>query len=236
MPQLPDSMLGLLARYDREAERTARVGMLLPWANQVVETELPLLGLRHTVFHHARLVPASRTTAVDDSFWHGLREAAAGAMDSMRHLPLDLTLLACTSAGFSGGPPLPPGVVTAFDALIETLRAGGASRVVLATPYPQEVTDAEAASLEEAGIQVTDQVCLGMTDGYPDVTSENIHAMFHRLSPCSVRAADAAVLSCTGWHTLRLLPELEREFGIPVLSSNVAMALHAARPVIGATP
>ncbi|WP_229876757.1 maleate cis-trans isomerase family protein [Streptomyces nojiriensis] len=236
MSQRPDSMLGLLSQYDWQAERTVRVGMLLPWANQVVETELPRLGLRHTVFHHARLVPASRTTAVDDSFWHGLRDAAGDAMDSLRHLPLDLTVLACTSAGFTGGPPLPPGVVTAFDALTDTLMAIGASRVVLATPYPQEVTDAEAAALEEAGIQVTARVCLGLADGYPEVAPDKIRTMLHQLPPGLVRAADAVVLSCTGWHTLNLLPELERDLGIPVLSSNVAMALHAARLVIGATP
>lgn len=229
-------MLGLLAHYDGQAERTARVGMLLPWANQVVESELPRLGLRHTVFHHARLVPASRTTAVDDSFWHGLRDAAGAAMDSMIHLPLDLTVLACTSAGFTGGQPLPAGVVTAFDALTDTLTAVGALRVVLATPYPQDVTDAEAAALGEVGIEVTARVCLGLADGYPDVTPDKIRTILHRL-PCGpIRAADAVVLSCTGWNTLGLLPELERELGTPVLSSNVAMALHAARLVIGATP
>ncbi|WP_328299235.1 hypothetical protein OG389_16455 [Streptomyces sp. NBC_00435] len=235
MPQRPDSMLGLLSRYDGQAERTVRVGVLLPWANQVVESELPRLGLRHTVFHHARLVPASRTTAVDDSFWHGLRDAAGAAMDSMRHLPLDGTVLACTSAGFTGGPSLPPGVVTAFDALTATLTAVGASQVVLAAPYPQEVTDAEAGALEEAGIQVTARVCLGLADGYPEVMPGKIRTMLHQLPPEPIRDADVVVLSCTGWQTLNLLPELERDLGRPVLSSNVAMALHAARLAIGAT-
>ena len=83
--------------------------MLLPWANVAVETELPRLGLTHSVFHHARLVPASRTTAVDDSFWHGLREATGGALDSLSHVPLDAVVLACTSAGFTDGPAMPPG-------------------------------------------------------------------------------------------------------------------------------
>jgi maleate cis-trans isomerase len=35
------------------------------------------------------------------------------------------------------------------------------------------------------------------------------------------------VLSCTGWPTLGLLAGLEDSFGIAVLSSNLAMAIHA---------
>ncbi|MGW0824728.1 hypothetical protein [Streptomyces sp. NPDC002845] len=84
---------------DPDAVVRRRVGVLLPWANMAVEEELPQLGEQGVVFHYARLVPASRTTAVDDSFWHGLRAASASAVDSMRHLPLDATVLACTSAG-----------------------------------------------------------------------------------------------------------------------------------------
>ncbi len=135
MPPPLDGTLATLAAVDAASDRTVRAGLLLPWANVAVETELARLGLRHTVFHHARLVPASRTTAIDASFWHGLREASAQALDSLSHIPLDAVMLACTSAGFTGGPPLPGGVRTAFDALVQALAATGTSRVVLVTPY-----------------------------------------------------------------------------------------------------
>lgn len=229
----PDGTLATLAALDAAADRTVRVGLLLPWANVAVETELARLGLRHTVFHHARLVPASRTTAIDASFWHGLREASAQALDSLSHIPLDAVMLACTSAGFTGGPPLPDGVFTAFDALLRALTEAAVARVVLVTPYPAPVTEAEAAAFAEAGVEVLAHASLGLDDGYPEVTPDQILALVGQLPEDAVWSAEAVVLSCTGWHTLPVITELEHRFGRPVLSSNLAMALLAARARAG---
>ncbi|MEN2416510.1 hypothetical protein AABB02_00160 [Streptomyces rimosus] len=232
-----DDAFGLLALWDGQAERTVRIGMLLPWANVAVEDELPRLGLSHTVFHYTRLVPASRTTAVDAAFWHGLRSAAAGGLDALSPVPLDAVFLACTSAGFPTGPAppaLPPGVLTAFDALTGVLTHLGVRRIVLATPYPQEVTAAEAAALAAYGIETTAHTSLGLADGYPTVTADQIRTLVRHLPPVALRTADAVVLSCTGWHTLPVLAELQQALGVPVFSSTLAMALYAARLAMGA--
>ncbi|MFE3737728.1 hypothetical protein [Streptomyces sp. NPDC059134] len=226
-------MLTTLAALDAAADHTARAGLLLPWANVAVETELARLGLRHTVFHHARLVPASRTTAIDASFWHGLREASAQALDSLAHIPLDAVMLACTSAGFTDGPPLPSGVFTAFDALVQALNEAAVADVVLVTPYPAPVTEAEAAALADAGVKVLAHASLGLADGYPEVTPEQILALVGQLPEDAVGSAEAVVLSCTGWHTLPVITDLEHRFGKPVLSSNLAMALLATRARAG---
>jgi maleate isomerase len=233
LQQLPDGTLATLAALDAAADRTLRTGLLLPWANVAVETELSRLGLRHTVFHHARLVPASRTTAVDASFWHGLREASAQAMDSLSHISLDAVVLACTSAGFTDGPPLPSGVVTAFDALLQALAEAAARRIVLFTPYPAPVTAAEAVALSEAGVEVLAYVSLGLDDGYPEVTPDQVLGLVQQLPKEAVESADAIVLSCTGWHTLPVVSELERRLRKPVFSSNLAIALLAARACAG---
>ncbi|MFE9424300.1 hypothetical protein ACFYNO_15180 [Kitasatospora sp. NPDC006697] len=229
MPQLPDGSLAALTALDSAATHITRVGLLLPWANVAVETEMPRLGLQNTVFHHARLVPASRTTAVDDAFWHGLRDASAQALDSLSHLALDAVVLACTSAGFTGGPPLPTGVFTAFDALLDALAAQGLEQIVLATPYPEPVTEAEAAALAEAGIDVLAHASLGLDDGYPRIPPERILALVDQLPDKALEEAEAVVLSCTGWLTLPVVAELELSLGKPVFSSNLAMALLAAR-------
>ncbi|AWK12317.1 hypothetical protein DDQ41_29180 [Streptomyces spongiicola] len=229
----PDGTLTTLQALDAAAGRTIRVGLLLPWANVAVESELPRLNLRHTVFHHARLMPASRTTAIDASFWHGLREASVRALDSLLHVPLDVVMLACTSAHFTGGPPLPSGVLTAFDALLHALGEVAEARVVLVTPYPEPVTEAEAAAFTAAGVEVLAHASLGLTDGYPRVTREQVIALVERIPQDAVDAAGALVLSCTGWHTLPVIDELEHRLGKPVLSSNLAMALLAVRVPAG---
>ncbi|KPC62599.1 maleate cis-trans isomerase family protein [Streptomyces chattanoogensis] len=236
MQPLPDGALATLAALDAAADRAVRIGLLLPWANIAVETELARLGLRNTVFHHARLVPASRTTAVDASFWHGLREASTQALDSLSHIPLDGVILACTSAGFTDGPPLPSGVSTAFDALLRALAEADVSRVVLVTPYPAQVTEAEGTALAEAGVEVLAHGSLGLDDGYPDVTPDRILRLVEQLPKEAVLSAEAVVLSCTGWHTLPVITELEHRFGKPVFSSNLAIALLAARACAGVGP
>lgn len=234
MPRPPEHTLDLLADLDAAGARTVRVGVLLPWANVAVEAELPRLGLTHTVFHHARLVPESRTTAVDDSFWNGLRKAAAGALDSLSHVPLDAVVLACTSAGFTGGPAMPQGVVTAFDALVRCLTEARFRRVVLATPYPSHVTAAESDALGRAGIDVLAHVSLGLDDGYPAVDTERVRDLTATLPEEAVGAADAVVLSCTGWHTLPIVRDVEQATGKPVITSNLAIGLLAARLSAGA--
>lgn len=209
--------------------------MLLPWANVAVETELPRLRLQHTVFHHARLVPGSGTTAIDESFWHGLRAASTAALGSLSHIELDAVVLACTSAAFTGGPPLPAGITTAFDAVLAALTATAVTRVVLATPYPAAVTEAETIAFAEAGIDVLGHASLGLDDGYPLVTTDTVLALVDKLPQHAADAAQAVVLSCTGWHTLQAVAELEQRLRIPVLSSNLAMALLAARLSSGVT-
>ncbi|MFJ9795450.1 hypothetical protein [Streptomyces sp. NPDC101145] len=233
MHALPDGTLTTLAALDAAADRTIRAGLLLPWANVAVESELPRLNLRHTAFHHARLVPPSRTTAIDASFWHGLREASVQALDSLSHVPLDVVMLACTSAHFTSGPPLPSGVFTAFDALLQALTEAAVERVVLVTPYPQAVTEAEAAAFNESGVEVLAHASLGLTDGYPEVTPDQVLAVVERLPQDAVDTAGSVVLSCTGWHTLPVIHDLERRLRKPVLSSNLAMALLAARVPVG---
>ncbi|WP_381563565.1 hypothetical protein [Streptomyces eurythermus] len=209
----------------------------MPWANVVIEEELPLLAPDGVVFHYARLVPASRTTAIDSRFWDGLRGAASIAVDSMRHIPLDATLLGCTSAGFTeGATPVPEGLVTAFDALLTELARLGTCRVVLATPYPDDVTRTEAAALDSHGVEVLASAALGLTDGYPQIDPRRAESLVLNMPERALREADAVVLSCTGWRTLPILAELAQRTDRPVVSSVSAMAGYSAHLVQGATP
>lgn len=227
---MPDSPSPRASAQTAAGPSRRHVGVLLPWANQAVEEELPHLLPRHVVCHYARLVPASRTTAVDDAFWHGLRDAATAAVDSLQHLPLAATVLACTSAGFTTGPPLPHGVVTAFDALTDVLDHDHHRRIVLATPYPHHVTHAEARALADRGFDVLAETSLDLADGYPAIPQAGIRTLVTALAPAALRRADALVLSCTGWRTLPLLDDLAQELGLPVISSNAAIARYANGP------
>lgn len=96
----PKSALDLTTAAHTMAGRTLHVGVLVPWANTVVEAELPQLRPDDVVFHYARLVPPDQSTVLDEGFLDGLRAAVPSALASMSRLPLETVLLACTSAGF----------------------------------------------------------------------------------------------------------------------------------------
>jgi maleate isomerase len=214
--------------------RVQHAGVLVPWANSVVEAELPCWAGRSVIWHYARLVPPSGGTALDEGFLSGLLTAAPAALDQLAALPLQRVYLACTSAAFmfprqarnvAAGARIP--VVTAFDAILAALQQRRAGRIVLATPYPAKVSDAEADMFWECGITVTGHATLDSSDGYAEIAREQIRALTRQAGSRAIKEAQAIVLSCTGWPTFGLEKVLRRELGVEVISSNGAIAAHA---------
>ncbi|MGP3961725.1 aspartate/glutamate racemase family protein [Nonomuraea sp. 3N208] len=212
----------------------SHVGVLVPWANAVVETELPEWGRGRTVWHYARLVPAHGGTALDDDFLSGLIEAVPGALHQLSRLPLGRVYLACTSAAFTQldrftevATGSPVRVVSAFEAILAQLRSHGARKIALVTPYPDEITEVEVIQFAEQGVIVTGSASLGQADGYAEVTLNQQAALVDQLRKEAVQQADTIVLSCTGWPTRVAIKMLRRRLGRPVTSSNKAIALHA---------
>jgi maleate isomerase len=217
-----------------ERRRVQRAGVLVPWANSVVEAELPRWAGTSVAWHYARLVPPSRGTALDEDFLAGLLAAAPAALGQLAALPLQRVYLACTSAAFmfpgqaqtaAAGTRVP--VVTAFDAILAALRQWHCNRIVLLTPYPAKVCEAEADTFGNHGITVTGHATLNLRDGYSAIGPGQIQDLARRAGTPAVEEAQAIVLSCTGWPTWGLEKVLAREHGKRVVSSNLAVVTHA---------
>jgi maleate isomerase len=216
--------------------RPAHAGVLVPWANTVVEAELHRTAGSPVIWHYARLVPASRTTGLDARFLRGLLNAVPAALAQLSALPLRQVYLACTSAAFMypeaaelARRNAPVDLVSAFDAVTAELSRLAVRRIVLVTPYPDEVTGSEARMFGRCGVTVTGSASLGLDDGYDTVSREQVEELIREAGRAAIAEAEAVVLSCTGWPTLDLIPELQRDLGKPVISSNLAIGLHAQR-------
>ena len=216
--------------------RVQHAGVLVPWANSVVEAELPQWAGRLVAWHYARLVPPSGGTALNEDFLAGLLMAVPAALGQLAPLPLERVYLACTSAAFmlpsrakaaAAGARVP--VVTAFDAIIAALEQRQAGRIVLLTPYPERVCEAEADMFRDHGITVTARATLNLADGYSAIEPVQVRDLARQVSARAVEEAQAIVLSCTGWPTFGLEKVLARESGKEVLSSNRAIVAHALR-------
>lgn len=227
------SALAELAMQVSALSAPIHVGVLVPWANTVIEHELPQMAPKKLRWHYARLVPPSRTTALDSAFIDGLVEAIPDAQRQLAKLPLAAVCFGCTSASSAhrdvGTRSDGVRFVSAFDALVDALELLQARRVALLTPYPDDVTAQEADQLASFDLTVVTWHALGLADSYDLVDPDTLTDAFHRLVADTGHAhLDAIVISCTNLPTLDLVPTWERSSGLPVLTSNLAMAISAA--------
>jgi maleate isomerase len=218
----------------QQMQQTVHVGALVPWANLAMEAELPFIFPGRMVWHFARLVPPSQTTEIDTDFLQGMIEAIPPATFAFSRLPLDVLVFGCTSASFSYSELVAGRLqaasttrpfLTAFTAIEHVLHYFDARRIVLLTPYEGTITQAEVQAFTESGIEVLGASALGYRDGIGDIETDALLAAYRS---CRVPEAQAIVISCTALHTLEAIRLLEAQAGVPVISSNTALALASA--------
>jgi maleate isomerase len=121
-------------------------------------------------------------------------------------------------------------VTTPLQAAVAALHHLGTRRIGLVSPYAPPVASGVRDALERQGIAIAHAVHFG----------ERVEANVARIDPASIfehsievarQQADieAIFLSCTNMRTLDILAPLEAKLGLPVLSSNLALAWHLAR-------
>jgi maleate isomerase len=162
----------------------------------------------------------------------------------------DVIVVACTSAtlikGFGYDQKLIEEIThltgvattTTSTAVIEALKFFKITKVAVATPYIEEVNQKEKEFLEAHGIRVTRIKGLGYSKSitsYP-LSSKPISPMgllqpsvaYKLARDTDTPDADGIFISCTGFRTIEIIEELERDTGKPVVTSNqasMAMAL-----------
>ncbi|MEV0637024.1 aspartate/glutamate racemase family protein [Streptomyces sp. NPDC050619] len=141
----------------------------------------------------------------------------------------EVVAYACTSGSFVGGiageramcaamtvaGALPS--VTTSGALLEALKELDVSRVALVTPYTVSVTRALEEYVAEAGVTVSGCAYMGLTRHIWKVPYRDVAEMARKAVQ---DGADALFISCTNLPTYDVIPQLEAELRIPVISAN----------------
>ncbi len=111
---------------------------------------------------------------------------------------------------------------TLVTGVVNALRRLDARKIVVATPYLDEINTMEAVYLEDKGFDVLDIQGLNIIDCE---AMGRIRTSFIRDFALSVDRpdADAIFVSCGGIRTLDVLQEIEDAAGKPVICSNQAM-------------
>ena len=206
-----------------------RIGLLVPSANTVVEPEFNRLLPQGIGVYAARL----RNSRADTEDSRALLQHVERAADELGSAQVDVLAFACTASSFveggAGETALRQRIeqagrtraVTTSGAVAAALNMLQAQRLVVATPYVDELNVLEKRYLEAEGFEVLEIAGMGIVEAFEigTVTPQET-AAFGRSAWCS--GADAMFISCTNLRTIEALQPLAEEFGKPVISSNSA--------------
>jgi maleate isomerase len=212
----------------------ARIGLVVPSSNSVVEPEIRGLLPPGVDAYASRVlqVEADDPAAEAETILAG-RAGLGRAVDELATLAPAAIAFASTAASFLNGAlddretcsvlsvraRCP--VLTASRAVVLALRALGVRRVALATPYPGRIAERGAAFLAEEGLEVVSTVGLGIVGNLAKGRLP-VGAAADAAVRADVPAAEAVLVAGTNWPTVAALPGLERRLGKPVVSSNAA--------------
>ena len=215
-----------------------RLGILLPSSGTVQEVDFYRRVPAGVSVHSARM---RLTRATVDDEVRMLDAHTMPAAEDLATIRPDVVVFSCTSAGalrgraydaslcadigrVTGAP-----VVSTLTAVGESLRAAGARSVALVTPYPEAMTQHVRASLEAEGFRVTAAAGLGLADSLDIAAVEpadiqRFAAQIFRQAP-----ADAVCLACCTFRAYDAREAIQRELGVPVVTSNQAALTAALR-------
>jgi maleate isomerase len=223
-----------------------RLGLVVPPGNVAMERELPRYLPPDIVMNVNRLSRPTPAVTKESLL------AMIGSLDqAVRDLAMcypqpSLIIYGCTSGSFVSGPGKEADLanritdltgipaVTTSTAILMGLKAVGAKKVFLLTPYVKDVTDHEVALLEHHGFSVggVDSFDCADTRDIAKISTQQVAArMLEHVA--AVRECDSVLISCTQLLTMDVIGELERGLGRPVVTSNQC-SLWAALKLIGA--
>lgn len=218
----------------------AKLGLIVPPTNTVNEAEWARMAPEGVTVHSARM--PLHAGAHGEEGRRALEADIARAVGDLRQARCDVVAYGCTAGSMTSPPDaLPrmiggmagvPGVTTAAS-IVDGLRALGAVRLSIATPYHRALNEHETAFLEENGFRVLSIRGLGIGEGGPHeyvrIAETPLEAVAAHVRASFVAGSDAMLVTCTDFPALPLIETLEAELGVPVVTSNQATFRAALR-------
>lgn len=210
-----------------------RIGLLVPSSDTVMELDLWRRLPSQASLHVARMYLEDTTVAGEEKMLREELEPAAHRLASIRP---ELIIFGCTSAaalhGMDGDAVIANRVqeiggcdaITVTQASISEIKKLQAKRLLLFTPYVAELTERLVNTFLEAGLPVIGSDDMGLDNDLaiaavsPEEIRNCVAAAVLRCHPYP----DAVFVSCTTFRAFDAVEGIEKEFGIPVVTSNRA--------------
>jgi maleate isomerase len=222
--------------------RSFRIGQIVPSSNTTMETEIPLMLLSRQneyaerfTFHSSRMrmkkVTKEELAAMDRDSDRCALELSDARVDVMGYA----CLVAIMSMGLGyhresekrlhavtaeNGAPTP--IVSSAGALVEGLKALGAKKVSILTPYMKPLTQLVVDYIENEGIEVHDSLSLEIPDNM-EVGRQNPLAPAEHVKRLNTKGVDAVVLSaCVQMPSFQSVQQVENQLGLPVTTASIS--------------
>lgn len=208
----------------------ARLGVVIPSNNTVLEPEFARMVPDGVSVHAARILTAGTTpeaiVEMERNAARAVRELQAGALDVIAY--------ACLATGLVKGQGwaeafiaemrrqtgLP--ITTAVTATIEGLQAVGAERVGLATPYPASIHCLLPPFLKQYGLRVVRDRNLDVKDAI-EVCRVPSGVAYRLARDVDGPEVQAVCIVATDFQTVDIIEALEWDLGKPVVTTNQAL-------------
>ena len=214
---------------DAGRHHRARIGFILMSTDLAAEADFFDMAPEGVAVHITRLKTDDYTT--NETLARHIDFMADAASRIQPDTKPDVVSYSCTSGSIvigenrvmqeirKGAPWAKPMCIV--TGVLDALRKLNARKIVVGTPYLDEINTAEAEYLTERGIDILDIQGLNLTTGIE----------FGRVTPAYWKEfalaidrpeADAIFLSCGGIRALEVAAEIEQAAGKPVVTSNQA--------------
>lgn len=208
----------------------AKLGFILMSTDLAAEDDIFSMAPEGVGVHFTRLKTEDYTT--NETLARHIVTMAEATRRLQPDVKPDVICYSCTSGSIvngeenvmaeirSGAPDSKP--MTLVTGVVEALNALGAKKLVVGTPYLDEINNAEADFLLEKGFEILDIQGLNLETGIefgcvtPDFWKEFASAIDHE-------DADVIFLSCSGIRSVEVIADIEAIVGKPVVTSNQAM-------------
>ncbi|MBC7779818.1 MAG: maleate cis-trans isomerase [Proteobacteria bacterium] len=203
-----------------------KLGIIVPSWNTVMEYEWQRMCGEAVSVHSQRIRHTADTEA--DLAW--LTTQAPAAAELVAHAKVRAICHGCTASGFLKSPEqdvamaaaLAQGTgiptVTSSASIVQALRALGARRISVASPYEPWLNEKLRGYLEAAGFDIVAMKGLG-TQAHGSISTDKVKALaLEVMRP----ETEALFISCSNFRTLDIIDEVERDIRRPTVTSNQA--------------
>lgn len=223
-------------RFDKGRNWRGKIGFVLIPNEQTIEDEVTrIVPSGVGVYFSRATMPHEISTESLAQLGDSLAETAGRILPDDK---LDVIAFACTSGSVAVGEERAiaelekgaPGAkaTTLVTGVKHALRRFGAKRIVVGTPYADELNGKVAGYLRGAGFEILDFQGLNLNYDREMIRVAPDYLMEFALA-IDRHDAEALLISCGALRSVEIVDELERKLGKPVVVSNQAMIWECLR-------